>query len=89
MHWISSRKGFIKRKTPSECQRLSRSRLGRLLLNFYVPSYVDDLLLHQESPPAEERFGEFINPETEKEIEVSYSRICDHSSQTESYTWIL
>ena len=60
---------------------------GRLLLNFYVPSYVDDLLLHQESPPAEERFGEFMNPETEKEIEVSHSKFCDLSSQTESYTW--
>ncbi len=56
-------------------------------MNFYVPSYVDDLLLHQESPPFEVRFGEFINPETEKEIEVNYSKICDHSSQTESNTW--
>ena len=60
---------------------------GRLLLNFYVPSYVDDLLLHQKSPPAEEQFGDFIHPETKKEIKVSYSKFCDLASQTEIYTW--
>jgi SAM-dependent methyltransferase len=61
---------------------------GRLLLNFYVPSYTQDLLIHRESPPREEEFGDFIHPETGNEIEVSYSKVCDLASQTESYTWI-
>ena len=60
---------------------------GRVLLNFYVPSHTDDLLLHQDSPPSEEEFGDFIHPETGREIEVSHSKICDLTSQTETYTW--
>lgn len=60
---------------------------GRLLLNFYVPSYTGDLLLHLDSTPPEEEFGVFIHPETGKEIEVSYAKSCDLASQRESYTW--
>ena len=60
---------------------------GRLLLNFYIPSYTEDLLLHQDSPPAEEEFGEFSHPETGTDIQVSHSKICDLTSQTETYTW--
>ena len=61
---------------------------GRLLLNFYIPSYTDDLLLHRDSPPEEEEFGEFVHPETGRPIEVFHSKICDLTSQTETYTWI-
>ena len=61
---------------------------GRLLLNFYIPSYTEDLLVHQDSPPAEEEFGEFRHPETGRPIQVTHSKICDLTSQTETYTWI-
>ena len=61
---------------------------GRLLLNFYIPSYTEDLLLHQDTPPAEEEFGEFDHPETGRPIEVSHTKICDLTTQTETYTWI-
>jgi hypothetical protein len=60
---------------------------GRLLLNFHIPSYTEDLLLHQDSP-VEEEFGDFIHPEAGTEIGVTYSRICNLSSQTENYTWL-
>ena len=60
---------------------------GRLLLNFYIPSYTEDILLHQGIPPAEEEFGECMHSETGKPIQVNYSKICDLTSQTETYTW--
>ena len=61
---------------------------GRLLLNFYIPSYTEDLLLHQDAPPAEEEFGKFDHPETGRPVEVSHAKICDLTMQTETYTWI-
>ena len=61
---------------------------GRLFLNFYIPSFTEDLLLHQDTPPAEEEFGEFSHPETGRSIQVSSSKICDLTTQTETYTWI-
>jgi len=60
---------------------------GRLLLNFYIPSYTEDILLHQHTPPAEEEFGECIHPETGRPIQVRFSKVCDLTSQTETYTW--
>lgn len=60
---------------------------GRLLLNFYVPSYTEDLLLHQASPPLEEEFGESLHPETGRPIEVRFGKVCDLTSQIETYTW--
>ena len=60
---------------------------GRLLLNFYIPSYTEDILRHQTNPPAEEDFGECTHPETGRPIWVNYTKICDLSSQTETYTW--
>ena len=56
-------------------------------MNFYVPSYTEDLLAHQDSPPREEEFGHFVHPETGREIEVSHSKICDLTAQKETYTW--
>lgn len=61
---------------------------GRLLLNFYVPSLTGDLLLHQDAVPEEEEFGEFTHPETGTPIQVSSSKTCDLTSQTETYTWV-
>lgn len=60
---------------------------GRLLLNFYIPSYTEDILHHQNIPPAEAEFGEMTHPETGKPIQVHYSKICDLTSQSETYTW--
>ncbi len=61
---------------------------GRLLLNFYIPSYTEDLLLHQDAQPTEEEFGKFDHPETGRPIEVSHTKVCDLAIQTEIYTWI-
>ncbi len=61
---------------------------GRLLLNFYIPSYTEDLLLHQDAQPAEKKFGKFDHPETGRPIEVSHTKICDLTTQTETYTWV-
>jgi|GEM_PF-392290 ubiquinone/menaquinone biosynthesis C-methylase UbiE len=60
---------------------------GRLLLNFYIPSLADDLLRHVVYPPREEEFGTFEHPETGRPIEVSYSKVCNLATQTETYTW--
>ena len=56
-------------------------------MNFYVPSYVDDLLKHLSLSPVEEEFGESAHPETGRPIAVSFRKTCDLSSQTETYSW--
>ncbi len=60
---------------------------GRLLLNFYIPSYTEDLLRHQSNPPIEEDFGECSHPETGRPIQVNFSKVCDLATQTETYNW--
>jgi len=60
---------------------------GRLLLNFYIPSFFDDLLRHVACPPEREEFGIFEHPDTGRAIEVFSSKVCDLATQTETYTW--
>ena len=61
---------------------------GRLLLNFYVPSYPEDLLLHQDALSTEDELGTFTHPDTGRPIQVCHAKVCDFASQTETYTWI-
>ena len=60
---------------------------GRLLMNFYIPSLVDDLLAHIDPSPSLETFGEFIHPQTGRRIIVRFKKIVDLGEQTEHYEW--
>lgn len=72
------------------CLRNIRDHLapgGRLLLDFYIPSLDNDLLPHCTPTPALEEFGDFIHPETGKEIAVTCKKVVDLGEQTEEYLW--